>query len=145
MWFIARHQLLTGFLKNLSPFLVDTPPVHQYSWVCMLQPPSSNPTRDFLRGSSQVTATVLMRSLSCWKVQWHPRFSFLTDSMKLSPTMSWYLNEFIFLSTLCRFLLPEETNQPQSITEPPPPPGFTVDRLFFSAYASFFFFLLLLP
>lgn len=105
----------------------------------MLQPPSSNPTRDYLWGSSQLTvkatgepqdffhnqalskSEVCLGSLSCWKVQCCSSFSFLTDNMTFSPRISRYSNESILPSTHCRFLLvPEDAKQAQSITEPPP-------------------------
>lgn len=39
-WCIAGLHLLQAFLRNPSPFLMDE--VHWYSYVCILQPPSSS-------------------------------------------------------------------------------------------------------
>ena len=71
-----------------------------------------------------------------WKVQWSSSFSFFTEGMIFSPRISWYLIDFILPFTRCRFPVPEEVKQPQSITEPPP--YFTLGRVFFSMCASFF-------
>jgi len=53
---ITRHQLLAAFLRNLSPFLMNNglqfSNTHGFR---VLQPPSSNSTKDFIWGLSQVT------------------------------------------------------------------------------------------
>lgn len=87
------------------------------------------PTRDFQGFSSQETmmATPLYSRTSVNKPWWTLSYAwdyclvesfsgFLTDSMTLSPKISRYLIESILPSTHCRFPVPEEAKQHQSIT-----------------------------
>lgn len=71
---IARHQLLAALQRNFSPFLMSNR--LQFSNIlgltcCNLL--SSNPTRDFLSGSSQVTVMVSVE-YSATKPRWNLKY-----------------------------------------------------------------------
>jgi len=96
--YITRHQFLAVFPRNLSPFLKSNG--LQFSdilrFACcnsLLQNPPEilygvtvRATVESSRTSSVnqilVEFEVCLGSLSCWKVQWHPSFGFLTDLLE---------------------------------------------------------------
>ena len=84
-----------------------------------------------------VNLAVCLGSLSCWKTQWRPIFSFREEATRFWFKMSWYFNAFMMPCTLTRFPGPLEEKQPHSITDPLP--YFTVGMRCFSAYSSFVF------
>ena len=67
-----------------------------------------------------VNLAVCLGSLSCWKTQWRPIFSFREEATRFWFKMSWYFNAFMMPCTLTRFPGPLEEKQPHSITDPPP-------------------------
>jgi len=93
----------------------------------VLQPPSSNPTRDFLWGSSQVTEghCRIFQDFFCnpaleefevhaWDhcpVGRSNNTQASASSLTAWPRISWYFNEFISPSTCCRFPVPEDAMQ----------------------------------
>ncbi len=84
-----------------------------------------------------VDLATCLGSLSCWKTQWRPIFSFRAEATRFCFKMSWYFKAFMMPCTLTRFLGPLEEKQAHSITDPPP--YFTVGMRCFSAYSSFVF------
>ena len=83
-----------------------------------------------------VDLDICFGSLSCWKIQQRPCFSFMAGATRFRLKMSWYfMFMFMMACTLTRFPGPLEQKQPHNLTDHPP--CLTVGIRLFSVSAFF--------